>query len=240
MCKFNKKKAQKYGKINFLFIRNSLGVNSGRCVFFWWRVKFWGKRLRARVWNVIKFQIHSQSWQFVHLHQSCGGRVTINGMRFDTWRCRVFLASSSANARLPPPLHPQRSDSNSEREIRRSDEKVDGRKTNQSSTSAEWDMKSSREVGGRFNPMRRRGLLAATVVFISICNIHHQLLDARTSLLGLLSLKTFHHEKWDTYDVLSSDTFALFSFLFAITLIAFTYDFWRPFPAQKKKKTFSA
>lgn len=28
------------------------------------------------------------------------------------------------------------------------------------------------------------------------------------------------------YDVLSSETFALFSFLFAITIIAFPYDFW--------------
>lgn len=49
------------------FIRNSLGENSGRCMFFfffiWWWVKFWGQRPSARVWNVIKFQIHSQSWQ---------------------------------------------------------------------------------------------------------------------------------------------------------------------------------
>lgn len=40
----------------------------------------------------------------------------------------------------------------------------------------------------------------------------------------LVSLKSFHHEKRDTSDVLSCDTFALFSFLFAITLIAFTYE----------------
>lgn len=75
----------KIWKNKLSFIRNSLGENSGRCMFFWWCVKFWGQRPSARVWNVIIFQIHSQSWQFVHLHQTSGGRLTVNGMRFDTF-----------------------------------------------------------------------------------------------------------------------------------------------------------
>lgn len=44
-------------------------------------------------------------------------------------------------------------------------------------------------------------------------------------------------EKRDTSDVCGADTFALFSFLFAITLIAFTYDFlffFPPFCAPRK------
>lgn len=40
-------------------------------------------------------------------------------------------------------------------------------------------------------------------------------------------LKEFPKARHLVYDVLSGDTFALFSFLSAITLIAFTYDFFR-------------
>lgn len=75
MCKFNTKSFLKIWKNKLSFIRNSLGENSGRCMFFFfdgvW--SFWRQRPSARVWNVIKFQIHSQSWQFVHLHQTSGG-----------------------------------------------------------------------------------------------------------------------------------------------------------------------
>jgi len=46
---------------------------------------------------------------------------------------------------------------------------------------------------------------------------------APTFISSLRAEQSGLHEKSDTYDVLSGDTFALFSFLFAITLIAFTY-----------------
>lgn len=78
----------------------------------------------------------------------------------------------------------------------------------------------SREV--KFNPIRRCGVwrtcwFSSLWVWASCTAVHCVPWKARHLL----------------YDVLSTDTFALFSFLFAITLIAFTYDFCRLFPAQK-------
>lgn len=63
-------------------------------------------------------------------------------------------------------------------------------------------------------------MLLPPVVFISGRNTHHQIVDIHTSVYS------FQTEKRDTYDVFSGDMFALFSFLFAITLITFTYVFW--------------
>lgn len=85
-------------------------------------------------------------------------------------------------------------------------------------------------VKGKFNTVRKSGWISA--ILAAIARLHLDLQRSsqapRHSYFSLVpAIQCL------LYDVLSSETFALFSFLSAITLIAFTYDFCRLFPHRK-------